>query len=87
MGAALETLTTAALMALPVAAFWAAWELRGIRERVGGIQEALAQTGKTARSALVRADIANKRIDVLDRLYKVSTTGTVHIHQRRQKEL
>lgn len=87
MSGVLETLTTAALTALPVACFWAAWELRGIRERVGGIQQALAQTGQVARAALVRADTANRRIDVLDRLFKVTSTGNVHLHQRRDREL
>lgn len=87
MSAALEMMVTAALMALPVACFWAAWELRGIRERVGGIQQALAETGQIAKSALVRADTANRRIDVLDRLFEVSSRGNVFVHQRRERDI
>lgn len=86
MDGAIQTLILAALMSLPVACFWAAWELRGIRERVGGIQLALAETGKRAEAALVRADMANRRLDVLDRLFGIGDGGNVFIHKRRNRE-
>lgn len=79
----LEALNVAALSAIPAACFWAAWELRGIRERIGGVQQALNESGSTARAALVRADIANRRIDVLDRL---SQSGVISFPRRNRDE-
>lgn len=78
-------LLTAALMALPPAAFWIAWELRGIRERVGGVQQALAGTGQTARQAMVRADVANRRLDAFERLLNASP-GIVQFNRRKFDE-
>lgn len=81
----LQPLIIAALMALPVACFWIAWEARGIRERVGGIQQALSTTGYTARAAMVRADVANRRLDAFERILNASP-GIVQFNRRNRDE-
>lgn len=78
-------LVTAALLAIPPACFWIAWELRGIRERVGGVQQALATTGQTARAAMVRADVANRRLDAFERVLNASP-GILQFNRRKHDE-
>lgn len=74
---------TAALLAIPPACFWIAWELRGIRERVGGIQTGLESARVKAQAALSRADFANRRLDLFER---VVAGENIHLHKRRSDE-
>lgn len=76
-------LVTAALVAIPPACFWIAWELRGIRERVGGIQSQLESTRIKAQAAMSRADFANRRLDLFERVIKGEN---IHLHKRKHDE-
>ena len=65
----MNELIQAAMLAVPPGCFWIAWELRGVRENIAGLQNAINSTATRAHQAHQLANRANQRIDAFELVY------------------